>query len=176
MDYNFGELRQTVSTARSRKDRRSHLTLPGLVVLSAGCFALAGFAVRAYNRPDSDGTAVSRPKLQAPGPVPATAGATSAPAPASQRIEVEVVVLTPDGFQPASITRAKGQFILVAHHRSGLSQADLRLDRDTGAHVDQASVPREKAQWSNMYDLPPGKYLLTEATHPGWICSITINP
>jgi hypothetical protein len=178
MDHNSGELRQTGGkAARSNTARRSHLTLLGLVVLSAGCSVLVNFAVRAYNWPDSDGAAGSRPKLEAPGPASpiGTATSTAVPAP-NQRIEVEVVVLTPDGFQPAAITRAKGQFILVAHHRSGLSQADLRLDRDTGAHIDQASVPRERAQWSNMYDLPPGKYLLTEATHPGWTCTITINP
>jgi hypothetical protein len=175
MDHS-GESSQTSATIRTRTARRLHPTLLWLVVLSAGCFVLAGFAVRAYNRPDNGGPTGFRPMLDAPGPTSATGGATPIAAAPSQRIEVEVVVLTPDGFQPATITRARGQFILVAHHRSGLSQADLRLDRDTGAHVDQASVPRERAQWSNMYDLPPGRYLLTEATHPGWVCAITINP
>ena len=91
-----------------------------------------------------------------------------------QRVEGEVVSLTPHGFEPKEITRPHKQFALIVENRSGLASVDFRLDREQGNNVRQAHATREQSKWSDVLDLPPGQYVLSEAAHPAWVCRITV--
>ena len=97
--------------------------------------------------------------------------------PIAQRVEAEVVVLHRWGFDPATLTRPKGKFILVVDNRSGVVDLDLRLDKVAGSRVNEAhAADHRQHDWINAVDLQPGDYQLTEANHPKWMCKITIKP
>lgn len=90
-------------------------------------------------------------------------------------LEAEVITITPLGFEPAEITRPAGRFILVVDNRSGLEEITFRLDREGGNRVHEIRMPRKHPDWDGVVDPPPGTYLLTEASHPDWLCRITIT-
>ena len=95
---------------------------------------------------------------------------------AKERVEGEIIAISPHGFEPAEITRPHKHFVLVIDNRSGLPEVNLRIDRERGNRLREARVPRENRHWSDDLDLEPGRYVLSEATHPQWICHITITP
>lgn len=94
---------------------------------------------------------------------------------AQERIEAELVTIRPTGFDPVEIRRPRGRFILAVNNRSGIHELDLRLDREMGARQHEVRLPRGRPGWKKIVDLPPGRYILTEANHPNWICRITIT-
>ncbi len=104
------------------------------------------------------------------------------PAPAAQgqqereRLEVEYITLWRGGFDPAEITRPHGRFVLAINNRTSLEEVEIRLERQNGGSVRAARLTRRKRNWSDAVELPPGRYLLTEANHPEWKCLITITP
>jgi hypothetical protein len=92
-----------------------------------------------------------------------------------QRIEGEIVGLTSHGFEPSSITRPTGTFLLVIENDSGLEAVTVLLSPGVGAPLVNTRVPREQRTWSTIVDLPPGTYRLTEPTHSDWVCTLTIR-
>ena len=90
-------------------------------------------------------------------------------------IEAEIVTVRPTGFEPAAITRPQGEFLLVINNRSGLEEVKWRLDRETGGNLREVRIRDGKLRSGDFEDLPPGRYVLTEANHPDWICSLTIT-
>ncbi len=91
-------------------------------------------------------------------------------------MEVELVTVRPHGFVPAEITRPRGRFLLAVNDRSGLEEVDVRLFREAGGVEREVKVNRKKPDWRELVNLPPGRYVLTEAAHPEWGCRITITP
>lgn len=91
------------------------------------------------------------------------------------RVETEVLTIRPTGFEPSELTRPQGRFLLAVNNRSGLAEVNLRLDRVAGNRLREVRVPRNKLDWREFVELPPGRYLLTEAGQPNWVCSITIT-
>lgn len=91
------------------------------------------------------------------------------------RMEAEIITITPLGFEPLEIMRPAGRFILVVDNRSGLDDVTLRLDLETGQRQQEVRIPREHPDWDSVVDLHPGTYLVTEASHPDWLCRITIT-
>jgi hypothetical protein len=97
--------------------------------------------------------------------------------PNNPRIEGEVIVVRSWGFDPSSITRPKGKFILIVDNRSGFVDLDLRVDKVAGSHINGAhATDHRQHDWVDIFDLEPGNYQLTEANHPKWLCKITIKP
>lgn len=124
------------------------------------------------------------PKEPTPGKETANISpAATATAPAAQgnsgrqAIESESVTLRPTGFEPAFITRPAGRFLLMVDNRSGAPVMALQLDEQAGAstRLRDVRIPREELDWSDVVDLHPGRYILTEAAHPGRMCHITIT-
>jgi hypothetical protein len=102
--------------------------------------------------------------------------APAQPARSAQRVTGwELITVRPKGFEPSSITRAAGPFILKVDNRSGLREVSLRLDRVAGTRLRAVQVPRQKLDWREQLELGPGNYLLTEANNPTWVCRITVT-
>jgi hypothetical protein len=115
-----------------------------------------------------------------PAPPAAVIGPSLArPAPPSniqiEKFEIEVITIRPAGFEPQEITRPRGLFGIAVENRTGLPEVLLRLDREGGERVQEAQVTRQKLNWKQGLDLPPGQYVLTEANNPDWVCRITIT-
>jgi hypothetical protein len=90
--------------------------------------------------------------------------------------ESEIITIRSTGFEPSEISRPKGEFYLAVENLSGLDEVNLRLARENGAgRLHDVTVKREKRDWRQGLDLPPGTYLLTEANHPNWVCRVTIT-
>ena len=90
-------------------------------------------------------------------------------------MEAELITVTPNGFEPLEINRPKGSFLLMVQNRSGLPDVAIQLNRKAGPNLRALQLPREQPNWDDVIDLEPGRYVLTEADHPGWSCRITIT-
>jgi hypothetical protein len=58
---------------------------------------------------------------------------------------------------------------------SGLATSNLQLNRKVGGRLREFVMRREDANWSDVIDLPPGRYVLSDADHPEWTCQVTIT-
>lgn len=92
-----------------------------------------------------------------------------------ERLEAELITIRPTGFEPASITRPRGKFLLAVNNRTGLDEVSLQLDSQAGARQDSVRLSRKHHGWRKLVDLPPGRYVLRETNHPDWVCHITIS-
>jgi len=93
----------------------------------------------------------------------------------SQRIEAELISIRPNGFEPTQIRRPKGPFLLAIENRSGLKQVEFQLSAPVGTRLFQVKRSWERSDWSQVIDPPAGQYVLTEANHPDWKCTISIT-
>ncbi len=89
--------------------------------------------------------------------------------------ESELITITPHGFEPQEITRPQGRFMLMVDNRSGLATTSLSLTSEAGSRTHEIGIPREAPNWSEIVDLPPGRYVLRESEHPRWACRIRIT-
>ena len=93
-----------------------------------------------------------------------------------RRIEPVIVTLTPTGFEPAELTRRRGLFLLMVDNRSNNPDLLFRLDAENGKRQhEQQTRKGGRLDWNKPLDLPPGRYSLTVADHPDWVCEITIT-
>lgn len=93
-----------------------------------------------------------------------------------ERVETELITLQQTGFEPNEIRRPQGAFILGVDNRIGLEATDLRLVRADGQRLNLLQTRKRKLSWREVVDLAPGQYLLSEANHPDWTCSVVILP
>lgn len=100
---------------------------------------------------------------------------TQKPINPGERMDIEVITIRPIGFERAEIIRPKGIFGIAVENRSGAPDLELRLDRQGGSRLGQARLARHSLSWKDRFDLAPGRYLLTEANHPDWLCTIIIT-
>jgi hypothetical protein len=94
----------------------------------------------------------------------------------ADRLEIELITLRPYGFEPAEISRPKGQFVLFVEDQSGRNDASLRLQKLDGGQVRDVNTSRMKSEWHDVINLPSGEYVLTDASNPESRCQITILP
>lgn len=93
-----------------------------------------------------------------------------------RRIEPFIVTLTPTGFEPAELTRSRGAFLLMVDNRSNNPDLLFHLNAENGKREhEQQTRKGGRLDWNKVLDLPPGRYVLTEANHPDWVCKITIT-
>jgi hypothetical protein len=86
-----------------------------------------------------------------------------------------LITLTSTGFYPSEITRPKGPFLLAVDNRAGDQDIALRLTRANGTKEKEKRMVKGQSRWRQLVDLNPGKYVLTEANHPDWVCNINIT-
>lgn len=91
------------------------------------------------------------------------------------RVEAELVTLNPTGFEPREIVRPPGPFLLSVDNYSGQGSVTLQLTAESRGRLREVAVPRRQRDWSEVLTLPPGRYTLAEANHPGWVCHITVR-
>jgi len=150
-------------------------TLPAFLkvtLLVAVVAAIAGIALaRRSIFPSTvvSSASVSAVKSEAVTPVAAQRQRTIA------NMEAELVTVTPHGFEPREITRPQGAFLLLIDNRSGLKSVEAQLNL-AALKVLDLTISREQPNWSDVLNLQPGIYLLTEINHPGWLCRVTITP
>src|SRR5260370_30478778 len=104
------------------------LTITG-VALAISCI-LASNIWAAFRKP----VTAYQPKELADGILRSTASA------ATEKLHAQVILLRPNGFEPAEITRRKGQFLLVVLNRSGVREANYLLSRESGNKLREAKV------------------------------------
>lgn len=163
------------STLRGNLRNPRRLVLSAFAIGALLCAAVMTFAVRAHNqlRPTVTALAERSTTVSAGHPSPALAELqTSVP---SQRIPAAYIRIRPFGFDPREVTGPAGSFRLAVDNRSGLKEVVLRLDREAGNRLHEVRVPREKLDWRGTFELTPGRYKLSEANHPNWVCTITIT-
>jgi hypothetical protein len=91
------------------------------------------------------------------------------------QMESELITVTPQGFEPREITRPNGAFLLMIDNRSGLTTIQPQLKSTTLVRLLDITLPREEPDWSQVVNLQPGIYLLTESNHPTWVFRLTIT-
>jgi hypothetical protein len=163
IDFVASRLSSWVSKASSRKAKIKDPAALPLALLTAALLIIA-FVANASGwlaKPASTKTAGGENQTQTN--------------PTTVRIETELVTIRRHGFEPQEITRPADPFVLAVENRSGLEEVALRLDRADGNRLKEVNVPRKKLNWRDAFDLPPGRYVLTEANHPDWVCNITIT-
>ncbi len=102
-------------------------------------------------------------------------------APVDERLEIEMVTLRRFGFEPSAITRSSKGFLLKVNNRLNQPTLALSLNQLQNNHVSakvrEVNLSSGQIDWTAYLTLSPGEYELTEASHPGWKCRITVaNP
>jgi len=133
---------------------------------------ILGTTALAFNLLGSGPPSLEEPRATAP---VSTENPTGPRVSASQNIEVEVITATPAGFEPTTITRARGPFILALHNRSGDKELVLRLYRVSGEQLHEVRLRTGSRREHQRLDLPTGEYMISEASHPEWRCQLVIN-
>jgi hypothetical protein len=64
---------------------------------------------------------------------------------------------------------------LVVDNRTGLRELTFRLDREGAGRLREVRMPRERLSYREVFDPPPGVYVLTEAEHPTWVCRVRVG-
>jgi len=165
------------AAARILKGRRV-LALIALGVLVA--ITCVGAAIRGFSDASrATGGDKSKPEIAE------TAGTFVEPAPvlsspqstaAQPEISGTVLTLRPQGFYPTEIVHNKGRFVLIVDNKTGLEEMSLQLDLEVGGRLRHIPVRRNKPLWGDIIELNPGRYVLSEANHPEWVCHITVSP
>ncbi|MEN3325327.1 MAG: hypothetical protein V7638_134 [Acidobacteriota bacterium] len=95
-------------------------------------------------------------------------------APYRETTEELSLTLSAKGFSPAELTAAGKRFLLSVDNRTDLKEVVLRLSDKHGNQVREIRVPGGPGDWSELFDLKSGKYVLSEANHSQWSCSIVV--
>jgi hypothetical protein len=91
-------------------------------------------------------------------------------------LQAELITVTPTGFEPSELTRAKGRFLLAIDNQSGLDEVEFYFERETGGRVNVPLSRRGKIAWREIVDLAPGTYILRATNDESWRCRITALP
>jgi hypothetical protein len=52
----------------------------------------------------------------------------------------------------------------------------LALSNNAKAALQTVQMQKGRVDWVKAFDLPAGEYVLSEASHPNWKCTITVKP
>jgi hypothetical protein len=141
-----------------------------LALLAAAALGLGGFVIVARARLTSPITSAASAPAQDQAASPHQTGRPET------RITSHPLTLRPRGFDQAEVSWPKGRFFIMIDNRTNVSELNLQLDREVGGRVKEAKLKMRKERSLGVFDMTPGVYLLTEASHPGWACRITITP
>jgi hypothetical protein len=148
----------------------------GLAVIIASILGYAALALSARAYAGHTATAITEPEGTAlEAALPASPIPRDAPVQSPPFIDGFLVTLHPQGFQPDAITRKQGRLAVIVINKSGLNDVSVNLEREVGGRLLATPISREKPVWGDAIELAPGRYVLTEASHPKWVCNITVT-
>jgi hypothetical protein len=150
-------------------NRKLQITLTLSLGLIVSCSAIA-FVSRAHNQPAPESAKVRATDSTEPG------SSTRAAQDDKDRIRTERVTAFSYGLEPEEITRPEGLFMLCVDNRAGTEALSLQLVSEINGPVLSQSIRKGISGTHKMLNLRPGRYLLTEDSHPEWACTITITP
>ncbi|MBL8208016.1 MAG: hypothetical protein JNM09_27530 [Blastocatellia bacterium] len=87
----------------------------------------------------------------------------------------ELLTLRRSGFDPAELTIPSGNFLLAVDNLSGFAKAQLTLVEERKDKLKDIKFESRNRDWREEIDLKPGVYLLSELSHPEWVCRITVT-
>ena len=90
-------------------------------------------------------------------------------------VEISVTLKT-TGFDPGEVLIPAHRFQLSLDNRTGIKELVLRLSTVDGIQVREMHVSGAGGDWSETFDLQPGKYILSEASHNNWLCTFKVRP
>jgi hypothetical protein len=104
----------------------------------------------------------------------ALTSATGAMVSASTDVQDELQIhLSVEGFTPSQVQHAAGTLAIAVHNANVSGEYTLRLKAGDGTVVKEVQVQEGSAAWT--VTLSAGEYTLTEASHPQWLCRITVQ-
>jgi len=155
-------------------DRRLLILICSVLVASVFTALALGERLRDKPKPASDSNVDSSIKTIAkPAAEPPASIIQSKKAPAV--VPGLAVFLTSHGFEPSQITAPARRFALAVIPQTGQSNLSFSLDRLVGGHIRNAPIRKEQLLWADVHDLPPGRYILSEASNPQWTCEIIVR-
>jgi hypothetical protein len=86
-----------------------------------------------------------------------------------------IIKLRRTGFEPANVSRPRGRVLLAFDNLTGADEITLQLKQETGNKLHEVRMPRGTVRWRKALDVPAGRYILSVAEHPEWVCHITIT-
>lgn len=89
--------------------------------------------------------------------------------------EVELITVRSKGFDPVEIKRPQGPFLLAVDNHSESDELSIQFRSENGAAMKDVRFSKRQSKQRTGFDLPPGRYVLTEDRHPDWICRIIIT-
>ena len=153
---------------RAQRSRLIFIGSAAAVGVAALALAATAFTSHTRHSPDKRANVVV--------PLASAAVPEAIPAAQSSPIVVERVTILPYGLEPEEITRPVGPFFLAVDNRAGGDDFSLQLISAGNQLVDSAGIRRGQARTGKLLTLNPGKYVLREAKHSDWVCTITIVP
>jgi hypothetical protein len=78
-----------------------------------------------------------------------------------------------NGFTPANVQRAAGTFAIAVENSAIEGEYTLQLKAHDGTVMKEVQVQKGSAAWT--VTLAAGEYTLAEASHPQWLCRITVQ-
>ncbi|MBP6823107.1 MAG: hypothetical protein KA368_16275 [Acidobacteria bacterium] len=97
-----------------------------------------------------------------------------------EQIESELITVSRFGFMPLAIKRSAKDFVMTIVNRTADPELNLTLNRTVGNRptdkVIDVKLKKGRGSWNAHFNLPPGDYELSEASHPEWKCTITLTP
>jgi len=109
-------------------------------------------------------------------PIPLTAAARPQEDEGGEKVKAVVFNLRPEGFEPAEVMLAAGEYLLVFNNRTGLDEFALRMEREGHGTMREAHPHKLKREWRQLLRLTPGTYVVTELNHPEWTLRVTVTP
>jgi plastocyanin len=101
------------------------------------------------------------------------AGTMQNPGPKTPSIFIRML---PDRMEPAQVTIDPGPVIILVQNRSTAPNVTVALDQTGGSRLNSTSLQPSQHHSLQSYFLTPGTYVLSEANHPTWTCTITVKP
>ena len=83
------------------------------------------------------------------------------------------VQLGDQGFTPSELQHSAGTFAIAVENSTASGEHTLRLKAEDGTVLKEVQVQKGSAAWT--VTLSAGEYTLTEASHPQWLCRITVQ-
>lgn len=163
MRFPFSLLRQPMNKAKNGPTLRVKFAIGLIAVLSLAVASTAAFRSR-------------KPIVPIKAPVaPAVQQATPLEAREKSKLEVLPIQLRPQGFVPQQIVRPAGDYLFSVGNQSGANEIELAFQQEHGRRQHEARLKKERLRWRQKVSLTPGTYLITEASHPDWVCRIIIK-